>query len=155
MARRIDREELKVKKTLVLTTVVLATLASRVVLAASEGGDTWSALAPVQQSVYSAAGNSPRVDSSEPALHAAFNGSEGGDTWSSVQTLRDSGVQEAGIQERPASIAARYAGPVNGSEGGDTWSRFLPQFQSQPTGSAGLAPAPQGSNDYWQPPFGG
>jgi hypothetical protein len=40
------------------------------------------------------------------------------------------------------------------SESGDTWSRFVPQFQSQPMGSAGLASARDGSNDHWQPPFG-
>jgi hypothetical protein len=138
----------------VLTAAVLAMLASRAVLAASEGGDTWSALEPVQQSTHSAVQSAPRVDSPEPALDSAFEGSEGGDTWSSLQAQRETTVQQASIQDRHGRTETSYAGLPGGSEGGDTWSRFMPQFQSQPMGSPGLASARRGSNDHWQPPFG-
>ena len=67
----------------VLTAAVLAALASQAVLAASEGGDTWSAVEPVQQPTYSV------LKPSAPAPDAAFGGSEGGDTWSSLQALRE------------------------------------------------------------------
>ncbi len=66
----------------VLTAAVLAALASRAVLAASEGCDTWSAVEPVQQSTYLMLQSASGVDSPEPALDAAFEGSEGGDTCS-------------------------------------------------------------------------
>jgi hypothetical protein len=125
----------------VLTAAVLAALASRAVLAASEGGDTWSAVEPVQQSTYSVLQSVPRVDSPAPALDAAFEGSEGGDTWSSLDAVRETTVQQASIQDHPGPTDTKYAGLIGGSEGGDTWSRFVPQLQSQPIGSAGLASA--------------
>jgi hypothetical protein len=68
----------------VLTATVLAALASRAVLAASEGGDTWSAVEPVQQPTYSVMQSAPRVDPAALVPDAAFEGSEGGDTWSRV-----------------------------------------------------------------------
>ena len=121
----------------ILTVAVLAALASRAVLAASEGGDTWSAVKPVQQAAYSV------LQPAAPAPDAAFEGSEGGDTWSSLQALRETTAQRASIQDRPGRTDARYAGQVGGSEGGDTWSRFEPQLQGQPIGSAGLASGPR------------
>jgi len=121
----------------VLTAAVLAALASQAVLAASEGGDTWSAVEPVQQPTYSV------LKPAAPAPDAAFEGSEGGDTWSSLQALRETTAQQASIQDRPGRTDARYAGQVGGSEGGDTWSRFEPQLQGQPIGSAGLASGPR------------
>jgi hypothetical protein len=127
----------------ILTAAVLAALASQAVLAASEGRDTWSAVEPVQQSTYSVVQSAPSVDSSQPALDAAFEGSEGGNTWSSLQALRETTVQQASIEHGPDRTDTRYAGPVGGSEGGDTWSRFEPQLQGQPMGSAGLASGPR------------
>jgi len=126
----------------VLTVAVLAALASRAVLAASEGGDTWSAVQAVQQSTYSALQSAPRVDSAAPALDSAFEGSEGGDTWSSLQALRETSVQQANMQDRRGRTDTSYAGLPGGSEGGDTWSRFVPH-QSQLMGSAGLASGPR------------
>ena len=127
----------------VLTAAVLATLASGAVFAASEGGDTWSEVQPVQRPTYSVSQSASHVALPEPALDAAFQGSEGGDTWSSVQASREtSGDQLA--QRRPAESHADYASlPDGGSEGGDTWSRFVPQRQGEPTGSARLASAPR------------
>ena len=66
----------------VLTAAVLAALASGAVLAASEGGDTWSAIEPVDHSKHSAVQSAPRVDTPEPAPDCALEASEGGDTWS-------------------------------------------------------------------------
>ena len=121
----------------VLTAAVLAALASQAVLAASEGGDTWSAVEPVQQPTYSV------LKPAAPAPDAAFGGSEGGDTWSSLQALRETTAQQASIQDRPGRTDTRYAGEVGGSEGGDTWSRFEPQLQGPPIGSAGLTSGPR------------
>jgi hypothetical protein len=136
----------------ILTAALLAALASRAVVAASEGGDTWSAVEATQSSSHSALPSAPRVDAPRPALGASFEGSEGDDTWSSVQAVRQTTGQLV-AQGRPGRPNVQYAGQPGGSEGGDTWSRFVPQFQSQPMGSASLASAPDGK-DYWQPPFG-
>ena len=136
----------------VLTAAVLAALASGAALAASEGGDTWSAVEPVQQSTYTVLQSAQPVASAPAAPDAAYEGSEGGDTWSSLHALRETGVQQAGLQHGPGRIGATYAGADGGSEGGDTWSRFVPQ--SQPTGSTALASAPNGSTGNWMPPLG-
>jgi hypothetical protein len=86
----------------VLTAAVLAALASGSVLAASEGGDTWSTVQPVQQSTYSALSTASRLD-------VAFQGSEGGDTWSSVQAL-------------PGFFAPSGSPGVSGTGSTDIWS---------------------------------
>jgi hypothetical protein len=134
----VNRKDLKMKMH-VLTTAVLVALASRAVLAASEGGDTWS----VQQSSYSMLRSASGVDSPKPDLDAAFEGSEGGDTWSSMRALSEPPVEQASSHDRVGRTNSEYAGEVGGSEGGNTWSRFLPQFQGQPMGSASLASAPR------------
>jgi hypothetical protein len=106
----------------VLTAAVLAALASGSVLAASEGGDTWSTVQPVQQSTYSALPSASRLD-------VAFQGSEGGDTWSSVQAVQHSTYQAA-------SSASRLDVAFQASEGGDTWSSVQPLPRSfAPSGS--------------------
>ena len=138
----------------VLTVAVLAALASRAVLAASEGGDTWSAVEPVQKSTYQVLQYIPRFDPPRLASDDASKGSEGGDTWSSVQALRETPIQQAGDDDYSDRNDPKYASQFGGSEGGDTWSRFVPQFQKQPVGSAGMASARSGNNDHWQPPFG-
>jgi hypothetical protein len=125
----------------VLTATVLAALASRAVLAASEGGDTWSAVEPVQQPTYSVMQSAPRVDPAALVPDAAFEGSEGGDTWSSVQALSETPVEQASSHDHADRTSLQYGGELGGSEGGDTWSRFEPQLQGQPMGSAGLASA--------------
>jgi hypothetical protein len=127
----------------VLTAAVLAALASRAVLAASEGGDTWSAVESAQQSTYSMLQSASGVDSSKLALDAAFEGSEGGDTWSSVQALSETPVEQASSHDRAGRTNSEYAGEVGGSEGGDTWSRFVPQLQGNPMDSVGLASGPR------------
>lgn len=134
----------------VLTAAVLATLASSAVLAASEGGDTWSAVQAGRPSTYSVLRSTPRPWAED----SAWVGSEGGDTWSSLQPRRETTGQDGPIAQRPARTDAGYAGVVGGSEGGDTWSRFMPQQQGQPTGSAGMASARSGGRSYWQAPFG-
>ena len=122
----------------VLTAAVLAALASRAVLAASEGGDTWSEVQPAQRSTYSVVQSTSPVDPAAAPLDAAFEGSEGGDTWSAVQALGETNGQQV-AQDLLGHHNIDYAGVPGGSEGGDTWSRFVPQFQSQPIGSTGLA----------------
>ena len=123
----------------VLTAAVLAALASQVVMAASEGGDTWSELQPAHQWAYSPPQSAQRTDPVDPDLGAAFEGSEGGDTWSSVQALRDAGEQATQLGSTGKSI--EYAGLPGGSEGGDTWSSVAPALQSGPMSSTGLAAA--------------
>ena len=86
----------------VLTAAVLATLASGSVLAASESGDTWSTVQPVQQSTYSPLPSASR-------LEVALQGSEGGDTWSSVQAL-------------PRSFEPGGSRAVSGTGSTDIWS---------------------------------
>ena len=86
----------------VLTAALLATLASGSVLAASEDGDTWSTVQPVQHSTYSAL---PYAS----VLNVAFQGSEGGDSWSSVQAL-------------PQSFAPGASRAVSGTGSTDIWS---------------------------------
>jgi hypothetical protein len=136
----VKRKDLKMK-THILTAAVLTALASSTVLAASEGGDTWSAVESVQQSSYSMPQSVSGVDSPDPAADAAFEGSEGGDTWSSLQALSQTPVEQASRHDQAGRANSEYAGEVGGSEGGDTWSRFLPQQQRQPTEFAGLASA--------------
>ena len=77
----------------VVTAAVLVALASQAVLAASEGGDTWSDVERVQQSADSTFKSVSGVDSPDPAKGAAFEGSEGGDTWSSVEALSATPVE--------------------------------------------------------------
>jgi hypothetical protein len=122
----------------VLTAAVLAALASPVVFAASEGGDTWSEIQSAQQSTYTVVQSTSPVDPAATPLDAAFKGSEGGDTWSAVQALAETDGQQV-AKDLPGRHNSGYAGVSGGSEGGDTWSRFVPQFQSQPVGSTGLA----------------
>ena len=129
----------------VLTAAVLVALASRAALAASEGGDTWSAIPQAQRSAHSVLRDTQRPWAED----SAWVGSDGGDTWSSVQALRETSVQQAGLQHGPGRTGTTYAGAVSGSEGGDTWSRFVPQVQSQPTGLARV-----NGNKAWLPPFG-
>jgi hypothetical protein len=122
----------------VLTAAVLAAVASRAVLAASEGGDTWSEVQPAQRSTYSVVQSTALVDPAGAPLDAAFKGSEGGDTWSAVQALGETNGQQV-AQDLPGRRNTDYAGLPGGSEGGDTWSRFVPRFQSQPVDSTGVA----------------
>lgn len=123
----------------VFMAAVVATLASGAVLAASEGGDTWSEVQPGQYPNYSALRSAPHVDW-QVGMDATFAGSEGGDTWSSLEALHETSVQQVGMQNRPGRTDTTYA--VHGSEGGDTWSRFVPEFQSKPTSTASLNSAP-------------
>ena len=133
-----------------LTAASLAALASGVVMAASEGGDTWSAVQLVQSSNYSSLQAAPRPWAEDSAWVA----SEGGDTWSSLQALRETTVRQGSIAQRPAGTDTRYAGVVGGSEGGDTWSRFLPQRQGQPIASPGMASGGSDAPSYGHLPLG-
>ncbi len=126
-------------KTHVLAVSVLAALASRVAVAASEGGDTWSATEPVQRSAYSALQTTPRVEPAA-ALDGTWSGSEGGNTWSRFHAPRETTVRQASVQDVADRTDATVAG---GSEGGDTWSRFLPQSEARSTRTASLVSKPQ------------
>jgi hypothetical protein len=70
----------------VLTAAVLAALASRALLAASEGGDTWSSVESVQPSTPPLLQSAPTVEPETPLAPCASRGSEGGDTWSDLPT---------------------------------------------------------------------
>lgn len=132
-------------KTQVLTAAVLAALVSRVALAASEGGDTWSEVQPAQQSTYSVLQSASSVDPASLALGAAFEGSEGGDTWSSVQALRGTSGQQI-AQGRLGSSSTEYTSLAGGSEGGDTWSRFA--YGTPATGTSGDRTVYVGPNSH-------
>jgi hypothetical protein len=125
-------------KTHVLAAVVLAALASRVAVAASEGADTWSAVEPVQGSAYSAALQSTTVGEPAAALDGTWSGSEGGDTWSRFHAPRGTIVRQASADDVADRTDATVAAGTGGSEGGDTWSRFLPQSGTRPTSIASL-----------------
>ena len=127
----------------VLTAAVLAAFASTAALAASEGGDTWSAVQPVQELTYSVMQSAEHVDPQALVPDAAFEASESGDTWSSLQALRQTAVQQVSVQRRPGRTDTGYAGLPGGSEGGDTWSRFVPQPQDQSMPAAGVASGPR------------
>jgi hypothetical protein len=122
----------------VLTVAVVAALGAQVALAASEGGDTWSEIQPLQRSSHSVLQSASHVASAEPLGPTAFAGSEGGDTWSSVQALREAPALQV-AQDPAAAPEAGYASLRGGSEGGDTWSRFVPQEAGGPTETASLA----------------
>jgi hypothetical protein len=124
-------------KTHVLAVAVLATLASGVAVAASEGGDTWSAVEPVQGSAYSAL---QPVTVGEPAaaLDGTWSGSEGGDTWSRFHAPRGTTVSQASAEDVTDRTDATVAVVTGSSEGGDTWSQFVPQSEVRPTTIASL-----------------
>ncbi len=129
-------------KTHVLAAAVVAALASRVAVAASEGADTWSAVEPVQRSAYSAL-QSTTVGQPAAALDGTWSGSEGGDTWSRFHAPRETAVRQASVQDVADRTDATVAGGTGGSEGGDTWSQFLAQSEGRPTRTAGLASKPE------------
>ena len=87
----------------VLAVAVVAALGAHVALAASEGGDTWSEVQPVQGAAQSVLLSAPQVASSESQLGSAFEGSEGGDTWSRFVP------QEEGRPTGTASLASQPA----------------------------------------------
>ena len=120
----------------VFTATVLAAFASQVVMAASEGGDTWSEIQPAQRSAYSLLQSVQCTDPVDLDLESTSAGSEGGDTWSSVQALQDTNEQAARVASRETST--EYAGSPGGSEGGDTWSRFAQAPEGEPMSSTGL-----------------
>lgn len=121
-------------KTHVLAAAVVATLASGVTMAASEGADTWSAVQPVQESTYSAL-QPATVSEPVEALDATWSGSEGGDTWSRFSASGATTVRQASGRDVADQADATVTG---GSEGGDTWSRFAPATEVRPTTTASL-----------------
>lgn len=85
----------------VLAVAVTAALGAHVALAASEGGDTWSEVQPVQGSPKSVLLSAQQVASRESQLGTAFEGSEGGDTWSRFvpqKEARPTGTASLGSQ---------------------------------------------------------
>jgi hypothetical protein len=140
MNRR-SAKELKMKVHVLAATVVAA-LASRAVLALSEGGDTWSAIQVVGQ-------QDERLPQFMPRVHPpvtrqiVWEGSEDGDPCPELGVLKEQAAAEADLQHRVAPVDAARALSGSGSEGGDTWSRFLPRPQARPTRTAGLIFAPE------------
>jgi hypothetical protein len=105
-------------------TAVFAGLCSHAAFAASEGGDTWSA---VQELAYAGSIKSPMVatspSSSSPKGGFPLTSSEGGDTWSAVQALAYAGsTQSPMVPMTASSISPERGFPIATSEGGDTWS---------------------------------
>ena len=126
-------------KIYVVTAAVLAALASRAVLAASEGGDTWSAVQPAPDSAYSVAPSASHTDPMVSGLDPALEGSEGGDTWSSVEAVRGTGDEAIG-QGGSGQSNTEYARTPSASEGGDTWSSIEAEVQSHPISLTRLVP---------------
>ncbi len=125
----------------ILAAAFLTALAARGASASSEGGDTWSALEPVQRSTLVLQAP-PHAAPTASGLDARWDGSEGGDTWSHLQALRQAGSGQASSEDRAASSDTGTASPTAASEGGDTWSRLQPQKQGGPAQTAGLAAKP-------------
>jgi hypothetical protein len=124
----------------ILAVAVLAALASRPSLAASEGGDTWSAVTPTGQSPTSLLQRDPRGEPTASSYEVG--GSEGGDTWSDVQIQYATSVQQAGAEGRADWRNAEFTAQIGASEGGDTWSRFTTQPEGRLTSTAGISSKP-------------
>jgi len=122
----------------ILAAAFLTALAARGASASSEGGDTWSALEPVQRSTLVL----QAPPHAAPTSSGRWGGSEGGDTWSHLQALRQAGSGQASSEDRAASSDTGTASPTAASEGGDTWSRLQPRKQGGPAQTAGLAAKP-------------
>jgi len=109
------------KMHLVMTAAFVG-LCSHAAFAASEGGDTWSAL---QAQAYPRSIQSPvaATSASSSSLQRGFSiaASEGGDTWSALAaTSVSSGSLQRGL-------------PTAASEGGDTWSELQPRHLGEGT----------------------
>jgi hypothetical protein len=126
------------KMHLVMTTA-LAALCSQAAFAASEGGDTWSALQP-QADTRSMQSPLPLVATSVSpgSLQRGFPmaASEGGDTWSALQARDNAGLAQSAMVATSASSSGSQRGfPVAASEGGDTWSELQPRLSGDATPS--------------------
>src|SRR5258708_15163693 len=123
----------------ILVAALLTALASRGASASSEGGDTWSALEPVQRSTLVLQAP-PHAAPTASGLDARWDGSEGRDTWSHLQALRQAGSGQASSEARAASRDAGAATAAAASDDGDTWSRLHAQNPAPPAPTAHPAP---------------
>jgi photosystem II stability/assembly factor-like uncharacterized protein len=112
-----------------VVTVAFAGLCSHAAFAASEGGDTWSALQPqaytqsIQSPVMAANASSSKLQSGSPVA-----ASEGGDTWSALRAQADAASTESPRVATRASAGKLQRGfAMAASEGGDTWSELQPR----------------------------
>jgi hypothetical protein len=124
LARRQPKTKEPFMKMHLVMTAVFAGLCSHAAFAASEAGDTWSA---VQERAVAGSIKSPMVAKSlsSSSLKGAFpiTASEGGDTWSAVQALAYAGSTQSPIAAiTTSSISPKRGFPTATSEGGDTWS---------------------------------
>jgi len=99
----------------ILAAAFLTALAARGASASSEGGDTWSALEPVQRSTLVLQAP-PHAAPTASGLDARWDGSEGGDTWSHLQALRQAGSGQASSEDRAASSDTGTASPTAATE---------------------------------------
>ena len=111
-------------------TAAFAALCSHAAFAASEGGDTWSALQPQS---YTRSVQSPVVatsaSSSRPPRGFPMAASEGADTWSALQTQADTASTQPALMATSKSSSSPQRGfPMAASEGGDTWSELQPRL---------------------------
>jgi hypothetical protein len=118
-------------------TAAFAGLCSHAAFAASEGGDTWSALQPqaitrsIQSPVAAASVSSGRLQGGFPIA-----ASEGGDTWSALQAQADAASTQSPPVATSVSASERLGGfPMAASEGGDTWSELQPRLYGDVTPS--------------------
>jgi hypothetical protein len=111
-----------------VVTAAFVGLCSHAAFAASEGGDTWSALQP---QAYTQSIESPMVATAASPVSQQrgfpMAASEGGDTWSQLQAQASAGSSQASLVATSASSAGSRSGlPSAASEGGDTWSALQP-----------------------------
>jgi len=125
----------------VLIGAILAALVSGVALAASEGGDTWSAVESVPALSYPATPSARSTEPVSPARDAALDAPEGFETWARVLALRETAVREPSSLAR-ADRADATLSAQSGSEGGDTFSRFVPQPVGRSAGALAIGSAP-------------
>jgi hypothetical protein len=111
------------KMHLVMTAAFVG-LCSHAAFAASEGGDTWSAVQSIADS-RSTQSAVAATDAASSDLQRGFPvaASEGGDTWSALQSLTDGNAGQTTVAAINAQSSSPEQGfPMTASEGGDTWS---------------------------------
>jgi hypothetical protein len=124
LARRQPKIKEPFMKMHLVMTAAFAGLCSHAAFAASEGGDTWSALQP---QAYARSIQSPAMAASSSKLQGAspIAASEGGDTWSSLQAKAYAGSTQSNLVATGLSSGRlQRSFAITGSEGGDTWSEL-------------------------------
>ena len=130
----------------VLVVALLGALAARAATAASEGGDTYSAIQEARQLPHPVVLAGRHGNATLTASDTDAYGPEGFETWSHVlaqrHTLVDQGNDAGRVAPSTAMSDASVATPSGASEGGDTFSRFIPQSDVRGVGVRRLASVP-------------